>query len=97
MKRKMDLLERAHGLLCNVPSDNTSAEQGEEWNKLRADWIRRWEHLIADQQTKEHNARVAVGNEAITDYQERERVGWKHDDGPRKIRINPLTYGVEPS
>jgi hypothetical protein len=69
MKRKMALLEQAHGLLCNAPSDNTSAEDGDTWRRLRAEWIARWEHVIRDQQAKEHNQRIAIGNEAIDNYQ----------------------------
>lgn len=71
MKRKMALLEQAHGLLCNAPSDATSAEDGERWVKLRSEWIARWEHVIRDQRTKEHNRRIAVGNDAIDAFQRR--------------------------
>jgi hypothetical protein len=68
VKRKMALLEQAHGLLCNAPGDGGSAEDGEEWHRQRAEWIERWTHVIRDQRTKEHNARVAIGNEAIARY-----------------------------
>jgi hypothetical protein len=85
MQRKMDLLERAHGLLCNAPSDNTGAEEGDAWRRLRTEWIARYGHLIKDQQAKEHNRRVAIGNNAIEEYESRQ---------PK-----PLTWGgieVEP-
>lgn len=68
MKRKMALLEQAHGLLCNVPSDGTSAEDGDMWRKLRAEWIERWFHVIGDHATKHHNKRIQIGNEAIEKY-----------------------------
>ena len=77
MKRKMSLLEQAHGLLCNAPTDGTSAETGDEWRRLRDDWICRWAHLIADQQTKEHNARIQVRNEAIADYEQRSSAAYE--------------------
>ncbi len=69
MKRKMALLEQAHGLLCNTPSDGTSAEEGDLWRNKRAEWIDRWTHVIRDHATKHHNKRIRIGNEAITDYQ----------------------------
>lgn len=69
MKRKMALLEQAHGLLCNVPGDGGSAEDGEQWRKLRQEWIDRWYHLIKDQQTKEHNRHISIGNDAITEFE----------------------------
>lgn len=92
MKRKMALLEQAHGLLCNAISDSTSAEDGETWLRLRAEWIARWEHVIRDQQSKEHNARVAVGNEAIGNY---EAGGRAPITGPAVRRANELHADME--
>jgi hypothetical protein len=71
MKRKMALLEQAHGLLCNVPQSGDFDETQQQWNKLRTEWIERWTHVIGDQQVKERNARTAVGNAAVEDYQRR--------------------------
>lgn len=66
MQRKMDLLEQAHGLLCNAPGAGGAEHDHDTWLKLRAEWIDRWTHVIKDQQTKRHNARIAIGNAAVT-------------------------------
>jgi hypothetical protein len=73
MQRKMDLLEQAHGLLCNAPGAGGAEHDHEAWLKLRAEWIERWSHVIKDQQTKRHNVRIAIGNAAITASEEAHR------------------------
>lgn len=67
----MALLEQAHGLLCNAPGEGGAAAEAAEWRRLRTDWIDRWVHVIRDQQTKDHNRRVSIGNTAIIEYEER--------------------------
>lgn len=92
MNRKMDLLERAHGLLCNIPGDGGSAEDGEQWHKLRAEWIERWVHVIRDQQIKHHNKQVRIGNDAITAYQEKSTRRRRAN-----VQIRDLVDGVRPA
>lgn len=72
-ERKMQMLERAHGLLCNVPSDGSSAEEGNEWRRLNQEWIDEWFHVIKAHQTKHQNARTAIGNEAIAEFEASQR------------------------
>ena len=71
MNRKMDLLERAHGLLCNAPGEGGADHDLDAWRTLRAEWIERWHHVIRDHATKHHNKRVHIGNEAISGYNDR--------------------------
>lgn len=63
-ERKMNLLETAHGLLCNA-----AQHESEDWKTAFRDWMSDYESALRHHRTKRHNKRIAVGNEAITKYE----------------------------
>lgn len=67
MRAKMDLLEAAHGLLCNKPTDGMSAEESEEWHSAFRKWTSRYEALLTVDASKRENKRTQIITEYILD------------------------------
>jgi hypothetical protein len=103
MRLKMDLLDQAYGLLCNKPSDGTSAEEAEEWLDAFHRWSDAYRVVIHKDQVKRHNRLVQAVN---AEMEKRGRVkadtladaygGIVHEDEPMTGQFSVTTDGLVP-